>query len=109
MARTDGKRGEVIRHPADQAGVPCHEPARRLSEAEIRTPKGSNGFHMTSLPSGPYVDWYETWLAQHGKRSAAEAAARAKAERQMRLIVRLFVGWAAVVTAAAFASVWWVM
>lgn len=60
----------------------------------------------TLLPTGPYVDWYETWLAQHGKRAQAEAAARAKAERQERLIIRLFVGWAAVVTAATFASIW---
>jgi hypothetical protein len=64
---------------------------------------------VTSLPSGPYVDWYETWLAQHGKRSKAEAAARAKAERQVRLIVRLFVGWAVVVTTATFASIWWML
>jgi hypothetical protein len=64
---------------------------------------------VTSLPSGPYVDWYETWLAQHGRRATAEAAARARAERQVRLIVRLFVGWAAVVTTATFASIWWVM
>ncbi len=63
----------------------------------------------TSLPSGPYVDWYETWLAQHGRRAAADEAARVKAKRQERLIVRLFVGWAAVVTAATFASVWWML
>ncbi len=69
---------------------------------------GKSG-ETSSLPSGPYVDWYEAWLAQHGKRSVAEAAARARAERQVRLIVRLFVGWAAVVTAATFASIWWVM
>lgn len=63
----------------------------------------------TSLPSGPYVDWYEAWLLQHGRRAQAEAAARARAERQERLIVRLFVGWAAVVTAATFASIWWML
>jgi hypothetical protein len=63
----------------------------------------------TSLPSGPYVDWYETWLVQHGRRAQAEAAARAKADRQVRLIVRLFVGWAAVVTVATFAAIWWML
>lgn len=69
---------------------------------------GEHG-EATSLPSGPYVDWYETWLAQHGRRSKAEAAALAKTERQVRLIIRLFVVWAAVVTAATFASIWWMM
>ena len=64
---------------------------------------------VTSLPSGPYVDWYETWLAQHSRRSRAEAAARARAERQVRWIIRGFAGWAAVVTAATFASIWWML
>ena len=36
----------MIRHSADQAGVPYRKPARRLSEAEIRIPKGSNGSRM---------------------------------------------------------------
>ncbi|WP_237478760.1 hypothetical protein [Lichenibacterium dinghuense] len=63
----------------------------------------------TPLPTGPYVDWYETWLAQHGRRAKAEEAARLKAERQVRLIIRLFVCWAAVVTAATFASIWWML
>ena len=72
---------------------------------------GSDGERdeVTSLPSGPYVDWYEAWLAQHGRRARAEEAARLKAERQMRLIIRLFVCWAAVVTAATFAAIWWML
>ena len=38
--------GAPIRHPAEQAGMPYRQPARRMSEAEIRIPKGSNGFGM---------------------------------------------------------------
>ncbi len=63
----------------------------------------------TALPSGPYVDWYETWLLQHGRRAQAEAAARARAERQERWLIRIFIGWAVVVTGATFASIWWML
>ena len=54
----------------------------------------------------PFLDWYAIWVAEHGRRAAAEARTRAAMDREIRWMVGFIVVWTAVVTGATGWVIW---